>query len=502
MSKQHRPRRTFDIPFSTVFFEGRSVSQALEFGAVIIKEPTHDPFGGINRRSLHPIDSISRRLDFICTTATDPLQIAAALESDGVNDRIAREEYGFSDVFDLAEELYRRVPLRPPDYVPRFSEPLVRTGLRVSRGLMVVPVLWILPALAGIFGARTVALNLIVLLGTAWLWGLLRLPQDVWLVSQGRRVEARTKLWISGGLAIITSIVVAGGLTALTGGPVAWVAVQAGLSLLLISTLVLIARAQESWAWLALSPVGVIGALVMFTNGIPIWAGLVGLAISVALSIAVTWQTTFRTPGTESESVPEPSLEPLALVVFGVFSFVLVALLPGFAWGRGNVRLGLTAACAVLPLALCAGVLSWGVGRFRRWSLRLLSSVNSPGAFIKKARTSLLSFLGVGTVVIAGASLVSFTLWAETGLNASMGAMLLGANTILGLALASSLTLIGRNRVRETLLPWGFALAVCVAALGLGWAGFALLAAFLGACVILMVWTVFLMWRSLGSVAG
>ncbi len=487
-----------------MLFESFTVSQALEFGAVIIKEPHHDPFGGINRRSLHPIDSISRRLDFICTTATDPLQIAAALESDGVNDRIAREEYGFSDVFDLAEELYRRVPLRPPDYVPRFSEPLARTGLRVSRGLMVVPVLWILPALAGTFGARTVALNLIVLLGTAWLWGLLMLPQDVWLVSKARYDDARTKLWISGGLAIITSIVVAGGLTALIGGPMAWVAVQAGLSLLLISTLMLIARAKESWAWLALSPVGIIGALEMFTNGIPTWAGLVGLAISVAMSIAATWQTTFRTPKTrvESESVPEPSLEPLALVVFGVLSFALVALLPGFAWARGNGRLGLAAACAVLPLALCAGVLSWGVGRFRRWSLRLLSSVNNPGAFIKRARTSLLGFLGVGAVVIAGASLVSFTLWAETGLNASMGAMLLGANAILGLALASSLTLIGRNRVRDVLVPWGFALAVCVTALALGWTGFPLLTAFLGACVILLVWTVFLLWRSLGSVAG
>ncbi len=485
-----------------MLFESFTVSQALEFGAVIIKEPHHDPFEGANRRSLHPIDSISRRLDFICTTATDPLQIAAALESDGVNDRIAREEYGFSDVFDLAEELYRRVPLRPPDYVPRFSEPLVRTGLRISRGLMVVPVLWILPALAGTFGARTVALNLIVLLGTAWLWGLLMLPQDVWLVSKARHDDARTKLWVSGGLAIITSIAVAGGLTALISGPMAWVAVQAGLSLLLISALALISRAKESWAWLALLPVGIIGALGIFTNGIPTWAGLVGLAISVTLSIGATWQTTFRTPKTESESVPEPSLEPLALVVFGVLSFALVAWLPGFAWARGNVRMGLSSACAVLPVALCAGVLSWGVGRFRRWSLRLLSSVNSPGAFIRRARTSLLGFLGVGAVVMAGVSLVSFTLWADAGLNAGVSAMLLAANTILGLALASSLTLIGRHRVRDLIVPWGFALVVCGGALALGWAGFALLTAFLGACAILLVWTVFLLWRSLGSVAG
>ena len=70
-------------------------------------------YAGPNRRSSSPLDRLSRRLNRVCSTAVDPYQIAAMLESDGLNDRIAREEYGFTDVFELADALYRRVPGRP-----------------------------------------------------------------------------------------------------------------------------------------------------------------------------------------------------------------------------------------------------------------------------------------------------------------------------------------------------------------------------------------------------
>jgi hypothetical protein len=480
------------------------VSQALEFGAVIIREPDHELFEGLNRRSLHPIDSISRRLDFVCTTATDPLQIAAALESDGVNDRIAREEYGFSDVFDLAEELYRRVPLRPPDYLPRLSEPFARTALRLSWGLMIVPAGLILPALAGTFGARTVAIGVIVALGAAWLWGLLALPRDAWLVSQGRADEAGTKLWVSGGVATIASTIVAAALTAIIGGPLEWIVAQLGLSLLLIFGLVLIARTKEAWLWLALVPIGLVGALGFVVNGIPTWVGLAGSVVSVALILIATWRILSEDTADRAEpgAVSATGLEWPALVAFGALSFALVALLPGRAWGQANVRIGLTSACALLPVVVSAGVLGWGIGRFRRWSVRLLSGVRSPGAFVRRARWGFVTLLGAIAVVLAGLSFVSFTLWTQTGLNTSVGATLLASNAALGLALAGSMMLIGRNRVYELLAPWGLALTACIVALALGWAGLALLNAFLGACALLMVWTVFLVWRSLGSVAG
>jgi len=47
-----------------------------------------------------------------------PLEIAGALEFDGWNDA-RTERYGVSDVFALAEEMYRRVPRRPAEPAPQ-----------------------------------------------------------------------------------------------------------------------------------------------------------------------------------------------------------------------------------------------------------------------------------------------------------------------------------------------------------------------------------------------
>ena len=331
-----------------MFLCGRAVSQALEFGAVIIREPGHESFEGLNRRSLHPIDSISRRLDFICTTATDALQIAAALESDGINDRIAREEYGFSDVFELAEELYRRVPLRPPDTVPRITEAPVRTLLRLSRGLMIVPLTVMLPALASVFGARTLAIGAMVALAVAWIWALLTLPRDAGLTSRGRDLEARRNLWISAGIALSASVVTDAALTVVTHGRPEWTVAHLGLSLLLICGLVLIARSREGWLWLALAPGGVITALGL-SSGWPVWVGLAGMAATVVLALGGAWLATLE----DAQVAPKPDAgsarpEWPAVAAFGVLSFAVLTILPGLAWGRGNARAGLSFACALV----------------------------------------------------------------------------------------------------------------------------------------------------------
>jgi hypothetical protein len=67
---------------------------------------------GANRRSIEPIDVLSRKMDEICIAAVSPLEIAAALEMDGINDRSSREIYGYDDIFALAEALYCKVPFR------------------------------------------------------------------------------------------------------------------------------------------------------------------------------------------------------------------------------------------------------------------------------------------------------------------------------------------------------------------------------------------------------
>ncbi|MFE1322593.1 hypothetical protein [Kitasatospora phosalacinea] len=67
-----------------------------------------------------PADPVRELLDSnraLCEQAVDPLEIAAALEDSGLATDGA-ERYRHADVFGLAEELYARVPRRPPTREP------------------------------------------------------------------------------------------------------------------------------------------------------------------------------------------------------------------------------------------------------------------------------------------------------------------------------------------------------------------------------------------------
>ncbi len=57
-----------------------------------------------------PVAVLARRHDALCTQAVDPSEIAAGLESAGVGDREAREQYGVGSVFELAALLYDARP--------------------------------------------------------------------------------------------------------------------------------------------------------------------------------------------------------------------------------------------------------------------------------------------------------------------------------------------------------------------------------------------------------
>jgi hypothetical protein len=151
------------------------MSQRLEFAPVALHEK---PIGmrlytGPNRRSAHPIDQLARRLDAVCRTAVDAWQIAAVLESDGINDSIARDEYGMNDVFELAEELFRRVPLRlRPVQVQSTGRILVKTLRELSSGPLLAWPLLSIPALLTLIGPNQLEWGALVGLIVGWAWAL------------------------------------------------------------------------------------------------------------------------------------------------------------------------------------------------------------------------------------------------------------------------------------------------------------------------------------------
>ncbi|MEV5505941.1 hypothetical protein [Streptomyces orinoci] len=65
-----------------------------------------------------PVRTLLHRHHTLCSAAVDPLEIAAALEADGITDRVAAE-YRHRDVFSLAEELHARAAGDQPEDVAR-----------------------------------------------------------------------------------------------------------------------------------------------------------------------------------------------------------------------------------------------------------------------------------------------------------------------------------------------------------------------------------------------
>ena len=58
------------------------------------------------------VEPLCEQFVAVCESAVHPPEIAGALESDGWSDQATRKRYGVSDVFALAEEMYRAVPRR------------------------------------------------------------------------------------------------------------------------------------------------------------------------------------------------------------------------------------------------------------------------------------------------------------------------------------------------------------------------------------------------------
>jgi hypothetical protein len=71
-----------------------------------------------DRRASDPVSKLGRDHDLVCRQASDPYEIAAALEAAGINDQTARTGYQRAGVFDLAEHLWERVPWRAADDQP------------------------------------------------------------------------------------------------------------------------------------------------------------------------------------------------------------------------------------------------------------------------------------------------------------------------------------------------------------------------------------------------
>jgi hypothetical protein len=227
----------------------------------------------------------------VCASAVDPLEIASALEFEGLSDRTARTVFGCPDVFALAEAMYGQVERSPAEPRPASHPWESARAHPVLHGILYGLPAVCYPAAGALLAGPGALGTLLVALLVAWALsqGLASLGYQ--RLGAGDRAGARSVLLagMAGGLALAGAATTAAALVGHAGVPV--LLAGTGESAYLLGACVLLVLGAQRWLLPALVP-GAAAASVFLLLGrpaglaAPVW-GLLAATPAAAVTFAV-----------------------------------------------------------------------------------------------------------------------------------------------------------------------------------------------------------------------
>ncbi|CAM5384082.1 hypothetical protein GCM10010329_13550 [Streptomyces spiroverticillatus] len=355
-----------------------------------------------------PMEELADRLRDLIEAAVHPDEIAAILESDGMTDDHIRLTYGRTNSFELAEDLYDRVPRTYPEPALQPGDPWHVALLPcLLRGLV-----FALPGLAYVLGApfATGAAPIAVLVAgalTGWAW------------NQALAHRAYTWLGLGDRPAAARALLVGAPLGALVGTGVAFAAAGAGegpavvfasaQALYQAAATVLLVLGRERLLLAALAPMSV-GAVVALAYDIPDAARLVLLAVSpLAVLVLATAELVRGVGGRRMPGGPR-LVSSLPYGLFGLATGVLVLYA-----ALGGAESGAEAAPGAVALTLSMGPAEWLLHRFRSGALAGLRRSTTPGEFRGAALGTLARCLGQYLLVLGALAVLGTLVWPSAG---------------------------------------------------------------------------------------
>jgi hypothetical protein len=346
----------------------------------------------LSRRRASTVAGLCEAFADVCESAVDPLEIASALEFEGIGDRTSRARYGVRDVFTLAQEMYARVPRRPAEPEPS-ADPWQVSRLRpLLHGLLYVLPAVLFPAAGTLLVGPGVLTTLVI--------GLL----VAWALSQGLAVMGYMRLGTAGlgqakrllragmavGLLIVAFAMALTGLIMHTHRLVLFFG--AGEGAYMLGACVLMVIGAELWLLAALAP-GAVGSTVFLILGRPphlehmAWATMAATPI-LACTIAVALTRTSDPPAGQLLVIAELRAAAPAMAFGLVAAGLLVFPIAAGPAGHGGVNIG--ALLASLPLSFSMGLAEWNLLWYRRRTRRLLRTISDPRPFALRARLAML----------------------------------------------------------------------------------------------------------------
>lgn len=344
------------------------------------------------RVATDPVDELVERVRPQLGRAVDALQVAAALEAAGHTDRTARVEYGYTDVFAVASEVFRR--LRPAPAANDGSrgggvesaaadQAAIgwREGLRpISHGPLLVLPSAAFPAVLAAVGRPGLVLGLVLAGTLGWVYSGLAGYSAHRLLGQGRPGSAgrllRTAAWTGPalGVALGAALLPHGG-PALAGMVVFLLAYQ------MASTLLVFYR-RESWLAVTMVPAFLAGTAYLLSGGATSrWLAVVAAAVGVVAAFgAALWST--RPAAAAEEPASRESRWPPAPTLLGVGGYGLCSAVLLFHAQAPYLLDRLDVAVAAAPLFLSMGFVEWRISRFRPEMVALTRRARRPAAFV------------------------------------------------------------------------------------------------------------------------
>jgi hypothetical protein len=439
---------------------------------------------GPGRGTADQVDVLARHVQRTCHDAVDALQIAAVLESDGLTDRAARDEYGHRDVFALAEAVFARLPKGPPPEPPSRRRPDRQGGVRVlSHGVLYALPSAVFPAVHALLGLRVLVTGLVFATALGWVWSMGSTVLAYRLLGWGHTTVAARVLRVGMLSGLAVGAAGAAALSwrhGLSTGLVALVVCQLGFQL---AASILVFLHQERTLLLVMAPAVVLGigqvllgeAVLGHLLGYAVlpnpwtprpplvaWAAVAGVVAAVVAGyLATRPEARMRclAVAVPPVSPPPPRLRrelPAVLPMVGYAGLCAGYLL--FADAR-YLDSGVDAALAVTPLVLGMGAIEWQARRFGESAVALTRRCRYPAEFASGVWRLFGRSLGtvVGILVLLAATLLAGLGYA--GQLTGRGMVLTAAHLFLGVSFFVGFVLINQGRLPVLLTVMGAALA-------------------------------------------
>ena len=372
-----------------------------------------------------PFEALVDDTRSVALRSVDTLQVAASLESAGVTDRAARVRFGYADVFDLADEVCRRVGPGPDKPSPRRARNWTAELRDIGHGLLYLLPGAVFPIAFGAVGREALVVGVLVAAALGWVWS----GATAWLAYQmlgdGKPGSAGRLLRWSSLLALPVAALAGAAVARVAGAGYAVVVLAVAQMAYQMATTTLVLYRREILVFASMTPALAAGVWYASSGAevLPMATALCLASVGLALGIAI-WQTT-RQPkrlatmqtkrqhggDTRLASALRGKVRPLLPMLAFITLSAAFFLIP-----QGRHLLNRSdIAIAFVPVIAGMGIVEWRARLFGEEARALLTRVGHPRQFVYRVWGLVLSGLGICLVSVTALAGLMIPVVARTG---------------------------------------------------------------------------------------